>query len=108
MSAAGLSRAASDAGIVHQLQRVGSMLTLFFIDRPVLSWNDAKDCDRDKFSRYFWGLVHRGGYMPCSQFEAIFFSVQHIPELIDQTITAARGTAYFIILCFLGLVQKGK
>ncbi len=86
----GLSRAAGEAGIAHQLQRVGSMMTLFFIDRPVLSWNDAKDCDREKFARYFWGLVHRGVYMPCSQFEALFFSAQHTPELIDQTVEAAR------------------
>ncbi len=86
---AGLSQAAQAAGIEHQVQRVGSMLTLFFVDRPVLSWQEAKLCDREKFAAYFWGLVHRGVYMPCSQFEALFFSSQHTPALIDKTIDAA-------------------
>lgn len=87
--AAGLSAAANAAGIAHQLQRVGSMMTLFFTDEPVISWTQAATCDRARFAKYFWGLIHRGVYMPCSQFEALFFSASHTPQLIDQTIDAA-------------------
>lgn len=87
--AAGLRLACELASVPHRVQRVGSMLTLFFIDRPVNNWLDASQCDRSRFAKYFWGLVHRGVYMPCSQFEALFFSSQHTPELIDQTIAAA-------------------
>ena len=87
--AEGLTHAASAAGIPHQLQRVGSMMTLFFNAEPVHGWEQASKCDKEMFGRYFWGLVHRGVYMPCSQFEALFFSSTHTPELIDKTIEAA-------------------
>lgn len=88
----GLSAAAADAGIAHQVQRVGSMMTLFFNARPVLNWRDADLSDRDAFARYFWGLIGRGVYMPCSQFEALFFGKTHTIEQIDETIDAARQT----------------
>ncbi len=88
--AAGLSRAAELAGIPHQMQRVGSMMTLFFCAQPVYSWPEANTCDRSMFAAYFWGLIDRGIYMPCSQFEALFFSRTHLPEHIDETIAAAH------------------
>ncbi|MCA9131733.1 MAG: glutamate-1-semialdehyde 2,1-aminomutase, partial [Planctomycetales bacterium] len=88
--AAGLSAAAQQAGVPHQMARVGSMMTLFFCDSPVLSWEQAATCDRGRFAKYFWGLIERGVYMPCSQFEALFFSATHTPQLIDQTIAAAE------------------
>ncbi len=88
----GLAAAAAAAGIAHQLQRVGSMMTLFFNDAPVLQWADADRSDRAAFARYFWGMIQRGVYMPCSQFEALFFGSTHTAELIDQTIDAAEAT----------------
>ena len=89
--ASGLSQAARSAGIEHQMQRVGSMMTLFFNSQPVFNWEDAARSDRGLFGRYFWGMMHRGVYMPCSQFEALFFSTTHTPELIDRTIAAAES-----------------
>ncbi len=88
--AGGLAEAATRAGLPFQIQRVGSMLTLFFCDQPVYGWKQADLCDRQRFARYFWGLVQRGVYMPCSQFEALFFSATHSAELIDQTVDAAQ------------------
>ncbi len=87
--AAGLDRAATDAGIDHQVQRVGSMMTLFFNAHPVQNWIDADRCDREMFGRYFWGLIGEGIYMPCSQFEALFFSRTHTAAMIDETVDAA-------------------
>jgi glutamate-1-semialdehyde 2,1-aminomutase len=87
----GLSQAARQAGHAFQIQRVGSMMTLFFCEQPVLGWQQATTCNREKFARYFWGLVHQGVYMPCSQFEALFFSSQHTMELIDRTLESAEG-----------------
>ncbi len=89
--AAGLSGAAADAGLPHQMQRVGSMLTLFFTDQPVVNWDDADRCDRERFGAYFWGMIHQGVYMPCSQFEAMFFSRQHGPRELEKTIDAAKA-----------------
>ncbi|MCA9127947.1 MAG: glutamate-1-semialdehyde 2,1-aminomutase [Planctomycetales bacterium] len=85
----GLSAAAKDAGLEHQLQRVGSMMTLFFNAEPVHNWEQAAKCDRELFAKYFWGMMDNNIYMPCSQFEALFFSATHTPELIDRTVDVA-------------------
>jgi glutamate-1-semialdehyde 2,1-aminomutase len=87
--AAGLDRAASDAGIPHVVQRAGSMLTLFFHDGPVRNYDDARRCDTRLFARFFWEMLARGVYLPCSQFEAAFVSAAHTEDDIDQTIQAA-------------------
>lgn len=87
----GLAHAAQRAGIAHQVQRVGSMLTLFFCDAPVHGWLQADTADRAAYSRYFWGMIGRGVYMPCSQFEALFISATHTPKMIDETIEAATA-----------------
>jgi glutamate-1-semialdehyde 2,1-aminomutase len=87
--AAGLDAAATAAGIPHTLARVGSMLTLFFNPDPVSDWDVASRCDRARFAKYFWGLIDRGVYMPCSQFEALFVSAAHTPEDIARTVQAA-------------------
>jgi len=88
--ATGLSQAAQAAGVAHRVQRMGSMMTLFFTDTDVVDWPSAARADRKKFANYFWGMVRHGVYMPCSQFEALFFSATHTPDHIDYTIQAAR------------------
>jgi glutamate-1-semialdehyde 2,1-aminomutase len=87
--AQGLDRAATEAGIPHQVQQVGSMVTLFFNPDPVHDWQGADRCDREAFGRYFWGLINEGIYMPCSQFESLFFSRLHTEAMIEETIDAA-------------------
>jgi glutamate-1-semialdehyde 2,1-aminomutase len=88
---AGLSEAASSAGVPHQLARVGSMLTLFFNKQPVTDWPSASCCDTERFGRWFWAMLDRGVYLPCSQFEALFVSAAHSDADIEATITAARA-----------------
>jgi glutamate-1-semialdehyde 2,1-aminomutase len=85
----GLRRAASDAKVSHVVQRVGSMLTLFFHPGPVHDYEDAKRSDTAFFGRFFWEMLARGVYLPCSQFEAAFVSAAHTEADIDHTITAA-------------------
>lgn len=86
----GLTNAASAAGIEHCVQRVGSMLTLFFSPGPITDWESASKCNTQRFANYFWGLIERGVYMPCSQFEAMFVSAAHTDEDIDYTIEMAK------------------
>lgn len=88
----GLRRACTDARVPHVVQRVGSMLTLFFHDGPVRNYQDAKHCDTRLFARFFWEMLARGIYLPCSQFEAAFISAAHTENHIDQTIEAARAS----------------
>lgn len=88
--AAGLQQAATSAGVPHTIARVGSMLTLFFHPGPIHSWRQASQADTARFGRYFWGLMDRGVYMPCSQYEALFVSGAHTETEIDATIRAAE------------------
>lgn len=88
--ATGLDSAATDADIPHSIARVGSMLTLFFHASSVTCWQEADRCDRKRFGRYFWGLIERGSYLPCSQYEAMFISVTHNDADIDKTIAGAE------------------
>jgi glutamate-1-semialdehyde 2,1-aminomutase len=88
--AEGLEHAASDAKVPHVVQRVGSMLTLFFHDGPVRDYTDALESDTGRYARFFWEMLARGVYFPCSQFEAAFVSVAHCEADIDHTINAAH------------------
>jgi glutamate-1-semialdehyde 2,1-aminomutase len=88
---AGLRRAAEQARVPHTLTRVGSMMTLFFHPGPVTCWQDASQCDTGRFGRYFWGLLNRGVYMPCSQYEALFVSAAHGDADINATVAAAEA-----------------
>jgi glutamate-1-semialdehyde 2,1-aminomutase len=86
----GLRRHARDAKIPHVIQRVGSMLTLFFNPEAVHNYDDARRSDTALFARFFWEMLVRGVYLPCSQFEAAFVSTAHTEAHIDQTLAAAR------------------
>ena len=72
------------AGVPHCLNRVGSMWTLFFTDGPVTDYDSAKTSDTARFARFFWAMMDRGIYLPCSQFEAAFNSVLHGEEEIEE------------------------
>jgi glutamate-1-semialdehyde 2,1-aminomutase len=56
----------------------------------VRDYNDALQSDTRLFARFFWEMLARGVYLPCSQFEAAFVSAAHTTDLIDQTIAAAH------------------
>jgi glutamate-1-semialdehyde 2,1-aminomutase len=85
----GLTQAIAKRGGGACVQRVGSMITLFFTRGPVHSWDDAKASDTKAFARWHAGLLARGIYWPPSQFEAAFISAAHTEADLDATITAA-------------------
>jgi glutamate-1-semialdehyde 2,1-aminomutase len=87
---AGLVAAAAGAKIEACVQRVGSMITLFFGRGPIRSWDDAERCDTARFGKWHAGMLARGQYWPPSQFEAAFLGVAHTEADIDATIAAAR------------------
>ena len=86
----GLRQAAEENGFSVQINRVGSMITLFFTDEPVFDWETANKSDREIFGKYFHTMLEEGIYLPPSQFEAAFFGITHTEEIINQTIEAAR------------------
>src|SRR5207244_1774809 len=89
--AAGLAEAARQAKLPHHIARVGSMWTLFFTAGPVTDYDSAKKSDTARFARFFWAMLERGVYLPCSQFEAAFLSTAHNEEHIKKTVKAARA-----------------
>jgi glutamate-1-semialdehyde 2,1-aminomutase len=72
-----------------QVSSVGSMFGLFFTDRPVRSWDDARMADTDRFAAFHRAMLERGIYVAPSQFEAGFVSTAHGDEEIDATVEAA-------------------
>jgi glutamate-1-semialdehyde 2,1-aminomutase len=87
----GLEKALRETNTPGAVQRVGSMLTLFFHRGPVRCWADAVTSDTKRFGVWHHGLVSRGVYWPPSQFEAAFISLAHRDEDIDKTIEIARA-----------------
>jgi glutamate-1-semialdehyde 2,1-aminomutase len=87
-----LIAAARRAGAPLTVQRVGTMLTPFFTDRPVRNYTEAKSCDRQAYSRFFHGMLDRGVYLPPSAFEAAFTSAVHGDaemEVFEQALASA-------------------
>jgi len=88
--AAGFEKAAKQAGIKVSVDRVGSMLGLFFTDKKVKNFEDAKTSDLNMFSAYYKQMLEKGIYLAPSQFEALFISSAHTTEHIERTIKAAE------------------
>ena len=86
----GLRKIAEQAGVPVFLDRVGSMIGMFFTDRPVRNFEDAKTSDLEKFAAYYKGMLERGVYLAPSQFEAGFVSAAHETQDIEATLDAAR------------------
>ncbi len=74
-----------------QVVAAPGLLTVFFSDRPVHSFDDARACDLDSHAVWCRELLCRGVYPPPSQFEAWFPSLAHTPEQIDRTVEAAAA-----------------
>ncbi|WP_437194351.1 glutamate-1-semialdehyde 2,1-aminomutase [Planctomicrobium sp. SH527] len=85
----GLSSICQKYGIPHSVPRAGGMFTLFFNPEPVTSYRVSAKNDTARFSKYFHGMLERGVYLPCSQFEANFLSATHTDEDIQFTLNAA-------------------
>jgi glutamate-1-semialdehyde 2,1-aminomutase len=86
----GMREAATEAGVAVTFQRCGAMFCGYFGSQPVHNLQDAMACDRDRFARYFHGMLERGVYVAPSQFEAGFLSTAHSEGDIAKTVTAAR------------------
>ncbi|MGA2321155.1 MAG: glutamate-1-semialdehyde 2,1-aminomutase [Solirubrobacteraceae bacterium] len=87
--AVGLREAA--AGYPVEISTATGLLTVFFTDRPVRSFDDARACDLDAYGSWCRELLSRGVYPPPSQFEAWFPSLAHGPEQIERTVEAASA-----------------
>ena len=79
---------AGEAKVPATVQRVGSMMTVFFTDRPVRNLEDASACDTKAFARWHRAMLDRGVWLPPSQFEAFFVSLAHTDDDLDRVVAA--------------------
>lgn len=86
----GLRAAVREVGIPATINRVGSMLTLFFTGGPVTDYATARRADTARYARFFHGMLARGFFLAASQFEAAFVSLAHSEEDLDRAGAAAR------------------
>jgi len=85
----GMRDAAQSAGVPVQFNRCGSMFCGYFSAEPVHNVADAMKSDRERFARYFHGMLAEGVYLAPSQFEAGFLSTAHSAADIEKTMAAA-------------------
>jgi glutamate-1-semialdehyde 2,1-aminomutase len=86
----GLLDAARSAGVAARVNRVGSMMTVFFTAGEVVDFASAARCDTARYAAFFTAMLERGVYLPPSQFEAFFVSLAHGPAEVRMTVAAAR------------------
>jgi glutamate-1-semialdehyde 2,1-aminomutase len=93
-----LAELASATGVAAVVNRVGSMLTLFFTDEPeVVDWRTASASDTARFGRFFHAMLERGVYLPPSQYEALFVGAAHTDEVVDRTLAAAEESFRVVV-----------
>jgi glutamate-1-semialdehyde 2,1-aminomutase len=84
----GFQRNLDKLNLPYTMNRVGSMISLFFTDQVVSDFNSAKSCDTQLFGRYFREMLNNGVYLPPSQFETLFISESITQEIADEVIEA--------------------
>jgi glutamate-1-semialdehyde 2,1-aminomutase len=85
----GMREAAKSANVAVQFNVCGSMFCGYFTSEPVHNLADAMKSDRERFKKYFHGMLNEGVYLAPSQFEAGFLSTAHSAADIEKTVTAA-------------------
>jgi glutamate-1-semialdehyde 2,1-aminomutase len=83
----------AETRIPGQVNVAGSLLTVFFADRPVRDDATAQTSDCARFAAFFLEMLDRGIFLPPSQFEALFVSAAHTDADIDATLSAARSSS---------------
>jgi glutamate-1-semialdehyde 2,1-aminomutase len=81
-----------ELGLNYTINQIGSMFTLFFTDKEVNNFTDAKTSDTVLFGKYFKGMLAKGIYLPPSQYESWFLSAALGDSEYDQIIAASKAT----------------
>jgi glutamate-1-semialdehyde 2,1-aminomutase len=89
----GLAKAFADAGVPATVNRVESLVSVFFAGRTVGSFADAKAADHQRYARFFHAMLDGGVYLPPSGYEAWFLSTAHGQEDVERTLEAAGEAA---------------
>ncbi|HVA97129.1 MAG TPA: glutamate-1-semialdehyde 2,1-aminomutase [Candidatus Acidoferrales bacterium] len=85
----GITQAAKKAAIPVTINRIGSMMTVFFSKNPVTDYSSALTANTQMYAKFFLGMLQKGNYFPPSQFETLFISSRHTKSIIAKTISDA-------------------
>lgn len=88
----GLKKILDEKGIPHTINRVASMMSVFFHPGPVENYEQALVSDKQRFNHFFANMLNRGVYLAPSAFEAWFVSAAHSDMEIETTLSAARDS----------------
>ncbi|GHE60086.1 glutamate-1-semialdehyde 2,1-aminomutase [Roseivirga thermotolerans] len=86
----GLQEGLDNLGLPYTINRIGSMISVFFTSEKVSNFEDAKKSDLNLFGQYFREMLKRGVYLPPSQFESWFISKSITPNLVDRIVEASN------------------
>jgi glutamate-1-semialdehyde 2,1-aminomutase len=81
----------------YAMNRVGSMMCMFFIEEPVDDFNSAVKSDTALYGKYFHEMLRRGIYLAPAQFEALFISTAHSKKDLDKTVKAHKESLEAIL-----------
>ncbi|WP_298732654.1 glutamate-1-semialdehyde 2,1-aminomutase [uncultured Chitinophaga sp.] len=87
----GLKEALGAAGVVHQINHIGSMLSVHFAEYPIIDFSAASGAANELFKRFFHAMLERGVYLPPSAFESWFLSNALSTEDLDLTVQATKA-----------------
>lgn len=83
-----------EAGLPYQINHVGSIGSLFFTKEKVTDYESAKTSDTKAFAEYCNYMMNHGIYLAPAQFEAMFLSVAHTKEILEETLNTMKN--YFL------------
>ncbi|WP_127844823.1 glutamate-1-semialdehyde 2,1-aminomutase [Psychroflexus aestuariivivens] len=89
----GIAEILTEAGVTHQINRLGSMISVHFCENPVRDFESAAKGNNPKFKTYFHGMLERGVYLPPSAFESYFLNNALSYEDLDKTLSALKEFA---------------
>jgi glutamate-1-semialdehyde 2,1-aminomutase len=84
----GMREILAQSRIEATINRVGSMMTIFFGIRRVSHPDEARNCDRKKFVKFFHAMLDRRIYLPPAPFEAMFISLAHSKNDLETFLKA--------------------
>lgn len=79
-----------ELGLGYTMNRIGSMMSLFFTDQKVVNFETAKSSSTEKFGLYFREMLNQDVYLPPSQYESLFISKVITDDLVGQIVAANR------------------
>ena len=85
-----IQKLAAEAGLPYQVNHIGSIGTLFFTEKKVTDYESAKTSDTKAFAAYCNFMIEHGVYLAPAQFEAIFLSVAHTREILEETLEVMK------------------